>query len=218
MTKREERAVTIALAADGSALEGLYIAGRDDEAVAVVVAAPHPLYGGSMETPVVNEIAYAAREAGLASLRFNWRGVGASAGRPSGDAEDAVADYRAALDYLLATVPGPVCAAGYSFGAACAVRMAAAEPWIRRLLLVAPPPAFLDRDALVAFGGAVTVIVGSEDSLAPASALAAMVETLPRGRFHEIAGADHFFGIGLAEIGRISREVLSAGTDSVGER
>ena len=70
MAKRGERAVIIPVPPDAGALEGLYIAGRDDDAVAVIVAAPHPLYGGSMETPVVNEVAYAAREVGLASLLY----------------------------------------------------------------------------------------------------------------------------------------------------
>ena len=153
MRKREERAVAIPLEGGEQALEGIFIAGVDDDAMGVVVAAPHPLYGGSMDSPVVNEIAYAARKAGLASLRFNWRGVGASAGVISGEADDADADYRAALQHLLETVPGAVVAAGYSFGAAAAVRVAAGEPRIRRLLLLAPPPALLDVDALAAFAG-----------------------------------------------------------------
>ena len=80
----KERAVAIPLEGGEQALEGVFVAGLDDDAVGVVVAAPHPLYGGSMDSPVVNEIAYAARKAGLASLRFNWRGVGASAGAISG--------------------------------------------------------------------------------------------------------------------------------------
>ena len=42
-----------------------------------------------MQSPVVNEIAYACQKAGIASLRFDWRGVGASAGEPSGSAGDA---------------------------------------------------------------------------------------------------------------------------------
>jgi alpha/beta superfamily hydrolase len=209
MSRREERAVAIPLTGDGDALEGLFIAGLDAEAGGVVVAPPHPLYGGSMDSPVVNEVAYAARAAGLASLRFNWRGVGASAGAPSGEVALADADYGAALTHLLSTVAGPLCAAGYSFGAASALRAAAGEPRVRRLLLVAPPPGFLDRAALGAFGGEVAVLVGSDDQLAPAAELAALVEALPRGRFHEIAGADHFFGAGLAEVGRISRALLA---------
>jgi alpha/beta superfamily hydrolase len=212
MSKREERAVAIPRGSDGSALEGLYIAGLDADGLGVVVAAPHPLYGGSMDSPVVNEVSYAAREVGLASLRFNWRGIGASAGDASGEPADAVADYRAALEHLCATIEGPVCAAGYSFGAAAAVRMAAGEPRVRQLLLVAPPPAFLDSDALAAFGGRVTVVVGSDDSLAPVRELSALVAKLPRARLHEVAGADHFFGAGLSEVGRLSREALVGGS------
>ncbi len=85
MRKREERLVTIPLEDGEQALEGPFIAAADDDALGVVVAPPHPLYGGSMEVPMVNEIAHAARTAGLASLRFNWRGAGASGGAASSE-------------------------------------------------------------------------------------------------------------------------------------
>jgi len=202
MNKREERAVPIPLGDGGEALEGLYIAGVDADAVGIVVAAPHPLYGGSMDSPVVSEIAYAARAVGFASLRFNWRGVGASAGTVSGEAADADSDYRAALDQLLASVPGAAAAAGYSFGAAAAVRVGAREPRVRQLLLVAPPPALLDTAALADFKGDVLIAVGSDDPIAPAAELERLAASLPRARFEAIAGADHFFGRGLAEVGR----------------
>ncbi len=53
----------------------------------VVVAHPHPLYGGTMAQPVVYRVAQACRERGFASLRFNFRGVGQSEGRYSGSEE-----------------------------------------------------------------------------------------------------------------------------------
>jgi alpha/beta superfamily hydrolase len=210
MGKREERAVAIPLEGGGQVLEGIFVAGLDDEAVGVVIAAPHPLYGGSMDSPVVNEIAYAARKAGLASLRFNWRGVGASAGAVSGSAEDAAADYRAALQHLMETVPGAVVAAGYSFGAASAVRAASGEPRVRRLLLLAPPPALLDADALAAFAGDALLLVGAEDALASPAELERIASSLPRATFAVIPGADHFFAAGLAEITRITASWLGA--------
>ena len=199
----EERAVTILLDGDaGIALDGIYMAGSDADAGGVVIAPPHPLYGGSMESPVVSEIAWACTRAGFASLRFDWRGVGASGGTPSGDAEDAIADYAAAIAQLASTVPGRLLAAGYSFGAAAAVRAAAKEPRVRGLILVAPPPAMLDRAALSARPRDVLILTGEHDSLAPAAALEAVAQDLPRARFVQIEEADHFFGAGLAAIGR----------------
>ena len=102
--KPGEQGVVIALGDGTVALEGIYLAGDGPDAGGAVIAAPHPLYGGSMESPVVNEIAYACGRAGLASLCFNWRGVGASAGEPSGEAADADADYAAAALHLARTV------------------------------------------------------------------------------------------------------------------
>jgi alpha/beta superfamily hydrolase len=208
MRKRDERTVTIPLEDGERALEGIFIAGLDDDAVGVVVAAPHPLYGGSMDSPVVNEIAYAARTVGLASLRFNWRGVGASAGTASGAAADADADYQAALGHLMETVPGAVVAAGYSFGAASAVRVAAGEPRVRRLLLVAPPPALLDTAALAAFAGSALLLAGAEDDLAPPSEIERIASELPRATFAAIPRADHFFAAGLADIARLTTRWL----------
>jgi alpha/beta superfamily hydrolase len=211
MGRREERAVAIPWADGSQALDGIFIAGTHADSVGVVVAAPHPLYGGSMDSPVVNEIAYAARGAGLASLRFDWRGLGASSGAASGELDAAVADYAAALDHLCATVPGAVVAAGYSFGAAAAVRAAVGRPQVRRLLLVAPPPSMLDATALGDFPGSVLVIAAAQDSLASPAALEAITARLPRARFSVIPEADHFFGVGLADIGRITAEWLGSG-------
>jgi alpha/beta superfamily hydrolase len=209
MRKREDRSVAIPLEGGAEALEGVFVTGLDDDAMGIVIAAPHPLYGGSMDSPAVNEIAYAARKAGLASLRFNWRGVGASAGAISGEARDADADYRAALEQLLATVPGAVAAAGYSFGAAAAVRVGAGEPRVRRLVLLSPPPMLLDLDALAAFGGDVLLMAGALDAIAPPAEIERIASELPRATFAAIPNADHFFAAGLADVARITTDWLS---------
>jgi alpha/beta superfamily hydrolase len=218
----EERMVTIARLADGgpdpdgATLEGVFVAGREGaEAVrGAVVAPPHPLYGGSMDSPVVNEVAWAAGRAGLASLRFNWRGAGASTGEPSGDPDDADADYAAALAHLADTVEGPLVAAGYSFGAAAALRSGARHRRVDRLVLVAPPPSLLDAGSLRAARRRMLVVAGAEDRLAPADALREAVAAVDGATFHEIAGADHFFGRGLAELGRTVSAWLGTGAVS----
>jgi len=201
--------VAIAMPGESWALEGIFIRGEGEEPGGAVIAPPHPLYGGSMDSPVVTELAWACRRAGYATLRFNWRGVGASGGEPRGEPAAADADYGAALAYLEETVPGPLVAAGYSFGAATAVRAALGSPRVRRLLLVAPPSSLLDAAALAGFRGRVLAITGRRDAIAPADELAALFgDDAPRRRLEIVADADHFFMEGLADISRIAREWL----------
>jgi alpha/beta superfamily hydrolase len=124
--------------------------------------------------------------------------------------EDHAADYAAALAHLAETVPGPLCAAGYSAGAAAAVRAAARAPRVRRLLLVAPPPALLDGAAFAACRARVLVIVGDRDDIAPADALRALLAPLSDARLEVLADVDHFFVSGLPELGRIAAAWLGA--------
>lgn len=201
MRNRSEQGVAIPHGRSGAALEGVFARGAEDTGAAVI-APPHPLYGGSVESPVVNEIASGCQRSGLSTLCFNWRGVGASSGQPSGDVEAAQADYAAALSHLEQTVAPPLIACGYSFGAAIAVRAARGHPAVRRLILVAPPPSMLDREAPIPFAGPALVIAGGADQISPAAALRELTAELPRAHFEVILEADHFFGRGLAEVSR----------------
>lgn len=209
MTRGEERAVTVSVPPGDLVLDALYVASDGEAQRGAVVAPPHPLYGGSMENPVVTELGFACARAECASLRFNWRGVGASSGTPSGEIADAVADYRAALDQLLETVSGPITAAGYSFGAVSAVGAAASCERVRELLLVAPPPAMIERDAF-RDDQRVLFLVGEHDNIASAEALEALAATLPAARCVTIPDTDHFFGSGLGAIGKEASRWLGA--------
>ncbi len=102
-----------------------------------VVCHPHPLYGGTLDNKVVYTLARAFVECGVPAIRFNFRGVGASAGaydEGSGETDDALA----AIAYGRQRWPGAdLWLAGFSFGAAVAVRAAQrASP--RKLVAVAP--------------------------------------------------------------------------------
>ncbi len=112
-------------------------AGATREAVGVVCH-PHPLHAGTMQNKVVHTAARALQEAGAATVRFNFRGVGASAGRYDDGVGEV--DGRAGRDYLGA--PGifvrAVWLAGFSFGAAVALQ-ASAQAQPHRLVTIAPP-------------------------------------------------------------------------------
>ena len=89
----------------------------------VVVCHPHPLFGGTMDNKVVQTMARAFVQCGWVAVRFNFRGVGASAGvYDEGRAE--ADDLRAVIDQAAAT--GPLALAGFSFGSVVASQAVAA--------------------------------------------------------------------------------------------
>jgi len=102
-----------------------------------VIAHPHPLFGGTMDNKVVTTLARAFAETGVATYRFNFRGVGASEGTHDegrGETDDmarVIAHARARHDAL------PLMLAGFSFGGAVAVR-ASDRVEFAGLVLVAP--------------------------------------------------------------------------------
>jgi uncharacterized protein len=198
MSVWKEQAVTIPIEAESLALEGAWQAAAGPGGG--VVAPPHPLYGGSLDHPVVNELAYALYAEGLPSLRFNWRGVGASQGEPSGDAHAALRDYAAAVEHLAHTVSGPLVAAGYSFGAVTALRAALADERLRLVVLVAPPVRMLQTLSPRPLERPLLVVSGTRDTFAPVDELQAAFSDVPGARVELVEGADHFFVSGLGSI------------------
>jgi alpha/beta superfamily hydrolase len=106
---------------------------------AVVFGHPHPQYGGTMHTKVVYQSAKAMARIGCAVLRFNFRGVGKSAGAfDEGKGEKD--DFRAALDYARQRYPGaPLWAAGMSFGSWIALTVGAEDRDVSTLVGISAP-------------------------------------------------------------------------------
>lgn len=203
-----DEAIDIEVAASGPILEAIWHEQATTKRAAVV-APPHPLYGGSLDNPVVVEAAAGLAEAGFHTLRFNWRGVGNSGGRASGESGDADADYRAAVAWLQQRSPGGYLAAGYSFGAATAVRVAARDERVAELLLIAPPLQMIDRATLAACVVPIHVIVGEHDTYAPLAGLEALRAAAADFHLDVVAGADHFFSLtGCDEIRRLARAAI----------
>ena len=174
-----------------------------------VVAAPHPLYGGSLDNPVVSELANGLRGRGYQTLRFNWRGIGSSSGDVSGDLDDAEQDFAAVARHVASDHRTSLIAAGYSFGAATATRVALRDDRFTCLVLIAPPVALLAPLDLAGFDRPVRAIVGAEDSFAPTDQLERLLQPLENLRLEVVPGADHFFMQGgLASIAALVDSLL----------
>jgi alpha/beta superfamily hydrolase len=156
-----------------------------------VVCHPHPLYGGDMDNPVVIRAAEVTQAAGYATLRFNFRGVGASDGvHDKGRGEQD--DVRASVAMLASRLPArsPVGVIGYSFGAWTAAR--ATRPGDTALGLIAPPIGMFDFAFLPPADGRVLLVAGTRDTYCPVEAIHRLAEST-RAEERIIEGADHFF-------------------------
>ena len=120
-------------------LEAVLETPRDAPRAAAVVGHPHPQHGGTMHNKVVYRTAKALSGLGCVVLRFNFRGVGRSAGafdEGRGEAED----FAAGVDFLSTRYPDlPVWAAGCSFGGWIALSVGARDQRVSLLLGIAPP-------------------------------------------------------------------------------
>ena len=183
---------------------------------AVVVTHPHPLYGGTMHNNVVESVLGAYAEDGYTTLRFNFRGAGASEGvheKGIGEQED----VRAAIAFLRERGMSSIDLAGYSFGAWVNAQAMCGNGGIQRMVMVSPPVNFMDFSLVKNCSGLKIVITGSLDDIAPPDRIA---EVLPRwnktARLRVIEGADHFYGGRIDEIARIIGEFLGT-VDGIGK-
>lgn len=166
----------------------------------VIISHPHPLYGGSMSNKVVYILAKAFSELGAITVRFNFRGVGKSAGKYNdgiGEAEDL---QLIAAEYKKWCPQAPIWLAGFSFGAYVTTRaQAVIKP--EKLLLVAPPVSMYPFDELDEITIPWTVIQGGQDEVIDASAVKNWVLQRPNPpNFIWMEGAGHFFHGKLNEV------------------
>jgi alpha/beta superfamily hydrolase len=176
-------------------LEGLMVRPSETgSARGAVVCHPHPLYGGSMHNNVVEAILEALWKLGFATLRFNFRGVGASEGEHSGGVGE-TDDAKAAMRFLLSQ-PGVSSAdgimAGYSFGAAVAMRAGAELKEVATIAALALPVGMGDFSSQARGGKKVLLIAGDRDNYCPRRAITQMAESCG-AQLRIIDGADHFF-------------------------
>jgi alpha/beta superfamily hydrolase len=176
---------------------------------AVVLAHPHPQYGGTMHTKVVFQAAKAFRRIGCAVLRFNFRGTGMSAGTYD-EGRGEMDDFRAAIAFMRRQYPdAPLWAAGMSFGAWISLTVGASDPHVTTLLGIAPPLSRYDFEPVRTSAKPKFFIQGERDELCP---LKDMQEFYARAADPKelvvIDAADHLFDGRVLEVGDAIEDLL----------
>jgi alpha/beta superfamily hydrolase len=187
---------------------------------AVVFAHPHPQFGGTMHTKVVYRGAKGLARIGCAVLRFNFRGVGQSAGvfdQGEGEKED----FKAALDYMSARYPqSPLWAAGFSFGAWVALEVGAVDDRVSTLIGIAPPVATSISGQKYTFDNTLRTtkpkffVQGEADEVCPLQGMWGFYGKLEEPKeLVVIDGADHLFEGKAQEVGEALEDLLSDGLE-----
>jgi alpha/beta superfamily hydrolase len=164
-----------------------------------VVCHPHPLFGGTLTNKVVHTLARAFTDVGMPSLRFNFRGVGRSAGTHD-EGRGEVQDVLCAVRYCRERWPqARLWLAGFSFGAAVAVRASsAAQPG--GLVAVAPAVDRLDIAAVMPTCPWLVLLGDADDVVSPQRMLEWAQGRSPAPVTQVLAGAGHFFHGRLPEL------------------
>ena len=160
----------------------------------VVLAHPHPLYGGNMFDFVVESSANAFWNKGYTTLKFNFRGVGKSQGRfDNGKGEQE--DLKAAISYLTDLGMKKIDLAGYSFGTWVISQLDHKSLGVEHLFYISPPMAMMDFGGNAAMNSIKLVVTGSLDEYAPPDILRRNLEKWNSpAKLEVIQGADHFYG------------------------
>jgi len=165
-----------------------------------VVCHPHPLFGGTMENKVVTTLTRAFHACGMPTVRFNFRGVGASQGTfDQGNGE--TADLDAVVAWAGARWPGrQLVAAGFSFGAYVATRLSSRRI-VARLITIAPPVTRFDFSEISPPLCPWLIVQGDADEVVDATAVSYWAKTLkPPPHLVILPGVGHFFHGHLPEL------------------
>ena len=176
---------------------------------AVVLAHPHPQYGGTMHTKGVYQAAKGLARIGCAVLRFNFRGAGTSEGTFD-EGRGETDDYRAALGFMHDRYPSAhLWAGGMSFGAWIAMTAGAADPRVTTLLGIAVPIAGYDWEAVRTSSKPKFFIHGERDELCPLKDIREFYARAEEPKeLIVIDAADHLFDGKTSEVADAVQDLL----------
>ena len=165
---------------------------------------PHPLGGGTMHNKVVFRAASALNDAGLITLRINFRGVGQSTGKHD-EGRGELEDVRAGLQYLAEAYPGkPVTLCGFSFGARVGLEVGMLDDQVRNMISIGTPLDKYDFSFLAACPKPILFIHGDRDEFGSVSRLQDLVDQIKQHNanveLHLIRDSGHFFEGHLDEL------------------
>lgn len=182
----------------------------DARAGVAILCHPHPLQGGTMHNKVVTILERSLLELGLATVRFNFRGVGKSEGvhdNGIGEADDVVA----IAEWLRAVRPDDTqWLAGFSFGSYVSLL---AAPRVRpaQLILVAPPAGRWDFSAVEAPACPWLIVQGEDDEVVDAKGVFAWAESLtPAPHLVRMPETGHFFHRRLMDLRGVLKNALAS--------
>ncbi len=174
-----------------------------------VICHPHPLYGGNMDNNVVTALAEVCASLGWTTLRFNFRGVGASTGA-YGDGDGETQDLMAVVGYARQEVGNRVHLIGYSFGAWVVLNGIRKGLEAATVTLASPPVDFMDFSGLTPPARPTLIVVGDSDPFCAVPSLNSWLirssDSPVQPQVVIVPGCDHFYW-GFES--RLAREVAA---------
>ena len=190
-------------------LVGKYKKGQSLNPPVALILHPHPLYGGTMNNPVVLELFNIFDDLGFSTFRFNFRGVGKSEGKFDNGLGE-LADAAAGLDWVQRQNPNAnqCWVAGFSFGALLCMQLLMRRPEITRFISVSPQPNLYDFNFLAPCPASGMIIQGKKDELVPIEDTNRLAQKLQSQKniivdYEEISGANHFYDNEIHKLNKI---------------
>ena len=198
------------IAGPAGPLEALLDEPEGQPRAVAVMGHPHPLHGGTMHTKALYQAAKALPRIGVAALRFNFRGVGRSAGVfDSGPGEKE--DFKTAIAFMSERFPDlPIWAGGMSFGSWIAMTVGAEDPRVSLLFGIAPPVDRYDFEALKTCTLPKFIIHGEADELISIKDVRKFYSQLPEPKeLVTIEDANHLFEGKTSMVGEAVEDLLA---------